>query len=153
MDRRDLWESSALSGRRTWIEYAAAALAIRAAFLSLPVYHKAVCIGMKKVIGGVLTREEPIPDSRGGAMTPLQFLHRAKLEHPMAARKRGQEGKVDPIAWVNEKETFVKADVLDASSLVFVQPSIEVARNSSYPPPKKKGLRKGSVSYGFVLEQ
>lgn len=274
-DRRGLHDAGPLSERRAWIKYAVVALAIHAALLSLPVYHKAVHFDPQKVIGVILTKEEPAPvaipkhvekaplpprvvtkrppggsrpapmvqpvnntlespkimekpkeepqpagpgnmadknsvaslppapiqandegvgttgatGGRGkvgpggggsgsgagtgaggsgtggqgtgtgvgsgagsGAITPLQFLHKVMPEYPPAARKRNKEGKVDLVVWVDEKGSFVKADVLDASSQVFVQPSIEAARNSTYPPSEKKGLRKGSVSYAFVLE-
>jgi TonB family protein len=88
----------------------------------------------------------------GEVVTPLEFLHRATPEYPPGARKRGIEGKVDVIVTIDEKGTFIKADVVEATNRVFIQPVMEALEQSTYPPSKKKGLRKGTVSYGFVLE-
>lgn len=88
----------------------------------------------------------------GEATSPLEFLHKVKPEYPVAARRRGKEGRVNLVVWIDEKGSFFKADVIQATSEMFVQPSIEAAKQSTYAPSGKKGLRRGSVSYGFALE-
>jgi TonB family protein len=75
-----------------------------------------------------------------------------KPEYPIAARKRQREGKVDLILTIDEKGTLVKADVVEATSQMFVPPVMEALRQSTYRPSAKKGVRRARYTARFTLE-
>jgi TonB family protein len=88
----------------------------------------------------------------GEAIRSLAFLHKVEPEYPTTARRRKKEGKVELVVWIDEKGTFLKADVVQATSEMFVKPSIEAAKQSTYVPSTKQGHAKGGVTYNFSLE-
>ncbi len=89
----------------------------------------------------------------GGVDGPLQFLHKVNPEYPVAARRRQKEGLVDVIATVDEKGTLIKVDVVKATSQMFVEAVMDALKQSTYVPAGKKGLRRGSFTARFTLEQ
>jgi TonB family protein len=84
---------------------------------------------------------------------PLQFLHKVNPEYPSAARKRQKEGSVNVIVTIDEKGTLVKVDVVEATSQMFVGAVVEALKQSTYLPAYRKGLRRGSYTARFTLEQ
>jgi TonB family protein len=66
-----------------------------------------------------------------------RFLHREVPEYPLLARRRNKEGSVLLMVVIDAAGRLTKVDVIEASDKVFVEPSLESIRKSTFLPARK----------------
>ncbi len=68
-----------------------------------------------------------------------RFLHREIPEYPLLARRRKKEGKVVLMVTIDEHGRLVDVEVVEASHPLFVEPSIEAVKKSTFLPATRNG--------------
>lgn len=81
-----------------------------------------------------------IGEGRFGSPDGPRFLHRAIPEYPFIARKRNMEGKVVLAAIIDEHGRLSKVEVIEASHQLFVEPSIDALKKSTFLPARRNGV-------------
>lgn len=66
-----------------------------------------------------------------------RFLRREVPEYPFPARKRGKEGSVLLAVTIDAAGRLIKVEVIEASDKVFVEPSLEAVRKSTFLPARR----------------
>jgi TonB family protein len=74
----------------------------------------------------------------GGPEGP-RFMHREIPEYPLYARRRKKEGKVLLMVHITENGKLSSVDVVEASDPIFVGPSIDAIKRSTFAPATQKG--------------
>jgi len=74
-----------------------------------------------------------------GAPGGPKFLHREVPAYPMLARRRGKEGTVVLMVTIDAVGKLSKVDVVQASDRVFVEPSVQAVRKSTFLPATRDG--------------
>jgi protein TonB len=74
-----------------------------------------------------------------GAPGGPRFLHREVPEYPFAARRHRREGGVLLMVAIDEAGALTKVDVVEASDRIFVNPSLQAVRKSTFLPATKSG--------------
>ncbi len=74
-----------------------------------------------------------------GAPGGPKFLHREIPEYPMLARRRGKEGTVVLMVTIDATGNLSKVDVVQASDKMFVEPSVQAVKKSTFLPARKNG--------------
>lgn len=75
-----------------------------------------------------------------GALGGPRFLHREVPEYPLLARRRKKEGTVSLMITIDERGKLLKVDVTAASDPVFVGPSVEAVKRSTFIPARRNGV-------------
>jgi len=74
-----------------------------------------------------------------GSPSGPRFLRRKNPEYPIAARKRKIEGKVVLAIIIDSTGCLKNIDILEASDSIFVNPTIEALKKSSFIPASRNG--------------
>lgn len=74
-----------------------------------------------------------------GAPGGPRFLHREVPEYPMLARRRGKEGTVILMVTIDAAGNLSKVDVVKASDKLFVEPSVNAVKRSTFLPARRNG--------------
>jgi TonB family protein len=75
----------------------------------------------------------------GGPDGP-RFVHRESLEYPLYARRRKKEGKIVLLLSITEQGKLSSVEVVEASDPLFVGPTLEAIRRSTFAPAMQKGI-------------
>ena len=68
-----------------------------------------------------------------------RFLHRAVPEYPFLARRRKKEGSVLLMVTIDEAGRLMKTEVVETSDQMFVGPSLEAVKKSTFLPAQRDG--------------
>jgi TonB family protein len=87
------------------------------------------------------------PANTGSNQGPVQFgtadgprfIHREVPEYPLYARRRKKEGKVVLMVRISERGELSSVEVVEASDPIFVAPSLEAVKKSTFHPAVNKG--------------
>ena len=81
------------------------------------------------------------PGTGAGFGTPggPRFLHRAVPEYPFLARRRKKEGSVLLMVTIDEAGRLMKTEVVETSDQMFVGPSLEAVKKSTFLPAQRDG--------------
>jgi TonB family protein len=74
-----------------------------------------------------------------GAADGPRFIHREVPEYPLYARRRKKEGKVVLMVHISERGALSSVEVVEASDPIFVAPSLEAVKKSTFHPATNKG--------------
>jgi TonB family protein len=74
----------------------------------------------------------------GGPEGP-RFMHREIPEYPLYCRRRKKEGKVLLMIHITEKGKLSSVEVLEASDRIFIGPSVDAIKRSTFAPATQKG--------------
>ena len=74
-----------------------------------------------------------------GAPGGPRFLHREIPEYPFVARRHNKEGSVLLMVTLDTAGKLIKAEIVEASDQVFVNPSLEAVKKSTFLPAEKDG--------------
>lgn len=83
-------------------------------------------------------------DAGFGAPGGPRFLRREIPEYPLLARRRKKEGKVVLMVVIDAAGKLTKADVVEASDQMFVRPSLDAVKKSTFLPALRNGQPVGS---------
>jgi TonB family protein len=89
----------------------------------------------------------------GGPGGPA-FLRRETPEYPLLAKRRNKEGAVSLMVTIDERGRLLKVDVASATDPVFVGPSVEAIRRSTFVAARRNGIpvtMKAILPIRFVL--
>jgi periplasmic protein TonB len=75
----------------------------------------------------------------GGPDGP-RFVHRENPEYPLYARRRKKEGKIVLLLSITEQGKLSSVEVVEASDPLFVGPTLEAIRRSTFTPAMQKGV-------------
>jgi periplasmic protein TonB len=93
--------------------------------------------------------------SFGSPMGP-KFRHRKMPEYPMAARKQKREGIVVLAITIDKNGDLKDVEILEASDPLFIKPSIEALKKSSFLPASRNGTPmavKAILPIRFALQE
>jgi TonB family protein len=76
--------------------------------------------------------------SFGSPMGP-KFRHRKNPEYPIAARKQKKEGRVVLAITIDKNGNLKDVEILEASDPLFIKPSIDALKKSSFFPASRNG--------------
>ena len=85
-----------------------------------------------------------------------RFLYRELPEYPLLARRRKLEGKVLLSVSLNDQGSLMGVEVVEASSQLFIGPSIEAVKRSRFAPATRNGVpvaAKALLPIRFTLNQ
>lgn len=68
-----------------------------------------------------------------------RFLRRHLPEYPILARRRNKEGSVVLMVVIDAEGKLIKVDVVSTSDEVFVEPSLEAVKKSTFLPARRNG--------------
>lgn len=68
-----------------------------------------------------------------------RFLHRAVPEYPYLARRRKKEGSVLLMVTIDDAGKLTKTEVVETSDQMFVGPSLEAVKKSTFLPAERDG--------------
>jgi TonB family protein len=91
----------------------------------------------------------------GGPDGP-RFLHREVPEYPLYARRRRKEGKVLLLLQITAQGRLSSAEVMETSDPVFVGPSLEAVKRSTFAPAIRNGVSvavKALLPIRFTLDE
>jgi protein TonB len=77
--------------------------------------------------------------SFGSPMGP-KFRHRKMPEYPIAARKQKKEGTVVLAVTIDKNGDLKDVEILEASDPLFIKPSIDALKKSSFLPASRNGV-------------
>jgi protein TonB len=75
-----------------------------------------------------------------GGLGGPRFLRRELPEYPFLARKRKKEGTVSLMVTISANGRLMKVDVISASDEIFVGPSVEAVKKSTFIPASRNGI-------------
>ncbi len=91
-----------------------------------------------------------------GAPGGPRFVHRETPEYPLYARRRKKEGKVVLLVHITEQGRLSEVEVVESSDPVFVGPSLEAVKRSTFAPATMNGVPvsvKALLPVRFVLNE
>ncbi|MGD0232311.1 MAG: energy transducer TonB [Syntrophorhabdales bacterium] len=68
-----------------------------------------------------------------------RFLHREVPEYPLLARRRGKEGTVVLMVMIDAAGRLSKVNVVETSDKLFVEPSVQAVKRSTFLPARRNG--------------
>lgn len=69
-----------------------------------------------------------------------RFLNRELPQYPLLARRRKQEGRVVLSISIGENGCVTGIEVMEASNPIFIGPSVEAVKKSSFAPAMRNGV-------------
>ncbi len=75
-----------------------------------------------------------------GGLGGPRFLHRELPEYPRLARRRKKEGTVSLMVTIDAHGKLVNVDIVAASDPIFVGPSVEAVKKSTFVPARRNGV-------------
>jgi protein TonB len=75
-----------------------------------------------------------------GGLGGPRFLRRELPEYPLLARRRKKEGTVSLMITISATGKLMKVDVISTSDEIFVGPSIEAVKKSTFIPATRNGI-------------
>jgi protein TonB len=75
-----------------------------------------------------------------GGLGGPRFLRRELPEYPLLARRRKKEGTVSLMVTIDAHGKLIKVDVIAASDPIFVGPSVEAVKKSTFVPANRNGV-------------
>jgi TonB family protein len=112
---------------------------------------QAAGVGGESTGGG--TGDIPVTAAFGTVNGP-RFLYRELPEYPLLAKRRRQEGRVVLSISLSEKGVLTGIEVVEASHVIFIAPSIEAVKRSRFAPATRNGIpvaAKALLPVRFVL--